>query len=65
MGVSHLCLIINSSINFLVYFSMGKRFKAASQRWELQLELTSMLQHAVLNQLEWFGPRILISWSCY
>ena len=32
LGVSHLSLTINSSINFLIYFSMGKRFKAASKR---------------------------------
>ena len=32
LGVSHLSLVINSSINFLIYFSMGKRFKAATKR---------------------------------
>ena len=32
LGVSHLSLVINSSINFLIYFSMGKRFKAATNR---------------------------------
>ena len=37
LGVSHLSLVINSSINFLIYLSMGKRFKAASNRFILQL----------------------------
>ena len=36
LGVSHLSLTINSSINFLIYFSLGKRFKAASKRFILQ-----------------------------
>ena len=37
LGVSHLSLVINSSINFLIYFSMGKRFKAATNRFILNL----------------------------
>jgi hypothetical protein len=36
LGVSHLSLVINSSINFLIYFSMGKRFKAATNRFVYQ-----------------------------
>ena len=32
MAVSHLSLTINSSVNFLIYFSLGKRFKAATNR---------------------------------
>ena len=30
--MSHLSLTINSSINFLIYFSIGKRFKRAAHR---------------------------------
>ena len=30
--MSHLSLTINSSINFLIYFSIGKRFKRATHR---------------------------------
>ena len=36
LGISHLSLTINSSINFLIYFSLGKRFKAATNRFTLQ-----------------------------
>ena len=32
LGISSLCLTINSSINFLIYYSMGNMFKAASHR---------------------------------
>ena len=33
VGVSHLSLTVNSSVNFLIYFSLGKRFQAAARRW--------------------------------
>ena len=32
LGISHLSLVINSSINFLLYFSIEKRFKGAAYR---------------------------------
>ena len=32
LGISHLALTINSSINFLIYFSVGKKFKKAASR---------------------------------
>ena len=38
VGVSHLSLTVNSSVNFLIYFSLGKRFQAAAKRSVLQRE---------------------------
>ena len=32
LGASHLCLTVNSSVNFLIYYSVGSKFKAASHR---------------------------------
>ena len=32
LGVSHLSLTLNSSVNFLIYFSLGKKFKTVSKR---------------------------------
>ena len=40
LGISHLSLTINSSINFLIYFSMGKWFKAATTRFILHCKNT-------------------------
>ena len=36
LGVSHLSLTLNSSVNFLIYFSLGKKFKTVSKRLYLE-----------------------------
>merc|ERR1719228_2334223 len=37
LGVSHLSLTLNSSVNFLIYFSLGKKFKTVSKRYGRRL----------------------------
>ena len=51
MGGSHLCLIINSSINFLVYSSVGPRFRAAVSRVQARA-LAKLSTATVVKEVE-------------
>lgn len=56
MGVSHLTLAVNSSINFLIYYSLGSKFhettKRLSAKWSRRLTMCSRVELVDFNKQE-------------